>query len=690
MKKIGIILPFKENYTANYAGAVSLWVKDYLSKSNTSKFTTVFGNLKLKSKPYTKNFININIKNRLNKNYNYIKKIKDIIYRDNKFSIIEIHNRPQYLNLFYDNKNLIKIIIFHNNPLDLKGSKSKNERLRILQNVDHIIFVSEWCKTQFFRDLNYKDSNKCKIIYPAINDITSKIFPKKKIIIFTGKLNTSKGYDLFGKAILTILNNYSDWRAIVAGNESREKLFFSHPRLKIFQWLSHKKILNLYKKASISVVCSKWDEPFGRTAMESSNCGCLTIISDRGGLKETSYFPVILKTLNTDELIQQLNLYIGNKILLKKKQAQNFHNKKISLNNEVNKLDLIKNFHPYLYNYSKNTSLRILHLSNFDEKNNYRLFNISISNKLSNGFIKNNHHIINFCYRNFYHKNKLNILKENIDKKVLDINNNYRPNLIILGHFNDLKRETIFQLKMKYKTKIILWYEDAISEIANGPEWGKNLNLIENNHDLIDKYYLTTHPDVVNTKIDSKKLNYLPIPADNSIEFLKLYKSKIKCNDLFFAFSHGVNHAILKKNNFDERLNFINKLKKKLDNRFLVLGKDYSQPKWNFDFYDELSKSKTALNLSRGYPVKYTSSNRIASLIANGIYTFINKKTQFNDFFNDDEVGFYENENDLLNKLDKILTNERKLKKYSENGKRKYFQLFDNKIITKNIIDNVF
>ncbi len=259
-----------------------------------------------------------------------------------------------------------------------------------------------------------------------------------------------------------------------------------------------------------------------------------------------------------------------------------------------------------------------------------------------------------------------------------------------MGHFNNLKRETIFQLKMKYKTKIILWYEDAISEIANGPEWGKNLNLIENNHDLIDKYYLTTHPDVVNTKIDSKKLNYLPIPADNSIEFLKLYKSKIKCNDLFFAFSHGVNHAILKKNNFDERLNFINKLKKKLDNRFLVLGKDYSQPKWNFDFYDELSKSKTALNLSRGYPVKYTSSNRIASLIANGIYTFINKKTQFNDFFNDDEVGFYENENDLLNKLDKILTNERKLKKYSENGKRKYFQLFDNKIITKNIIDNVF
>ena len=103
-----------------------------------------------------------------------------------------------------------------------------------------------------------------------------------------------------------------------------------------------------------------------------------------------------------------------------------------------------------------------------------------------------------------------------------------------------------------------------------------------------------------------------------------------------------------------------------------------------------LSKSKTALNLSRGRPVKYTSSNRIASLIANGIYTFIDEKTQFNDFFNDDEVGFYKNENDLINKLDKILSNERNLKKFSQNGKRKYFQLFDNKIVTKNIILNNF
>ena len=37
-KKIAILLPYKENYTENYAGAASIWVKDYLSLSNYGTF----------------------------------------------------------------------------------------------------------------------------------------------------------------------------------------------------------------------------------------------------------------------------------------------------------------------------------------------------------------------------------------------------------------------------------------------------------------------------------------------------------------------------------------------------------------------------------------------------------------------------------------------------------------------------
>ena len=43
-------------------------------------------------------------------------------------------------------------------------------------------------------------------------------------------------------------------------------------------------------------------------------------------------------------------------------------------------------------------------------------------------------------------------------------------------------------------------------------------------------------------------------------------------------------------------------------------------------------------NLSRGLPTKYYTSNRIASLMGNGLLTFIDKKTQLDDMFNDNEV----------------------------------------------------
>ena len=66
---ISILLPYKENFTENSAGAASIWVKDYLNKSKLSKRSIVYGNLKSNSKPLLKNFQNLKIGN------SFVKKI---------------------------------------------------------------------------------------------------------------------------------------------------------------------------------------------------------------------------------------------------------------------------------------------------------------------------------------------------------------------------------------------------------------------------------------------------------------------------------------------------------------------------------------------------------------------------------------------------------------------------------------
>ena len=116
------------------------------------------------------------------------------------------------------------------------------------------------------------------------------------------------------------------------------------------------------------------------------------------------------------------------------------------------------------------------------------------------------------------------------------------------------------------------------------------------------------------------------------------------------------------------------------------MGISNELPKWNYDFLSELNKCKMALNLSRGKPIKYTSSNRIASLIGNGIYTFVDLGTQLNKIFNEDEVGTYKTFDDLGSKVEYLLTNERKINQYGKNGKQKYFKLFNNKKIANDMI----
>ena len=692
MKDIAILLPYKENFTEKSAGAASIWVKDYLNKSKLKKRSLVFGNLEDNSKPLLKNFKNLKIGNSfVKKNISYTNKLYKEYLKYN-FKIIEIHNRPESLVYLIKKKVKAKLIfIFHNNPQDLRSSSSIKERLFIAENTDQIYFVSKWVRNKFFEDLPYKHRNNAEILYPAINPI--KIFPKKdKLIIFTGKLNSSKGFDIYSKAVIKILDKFKDWRALAIGNEPREKFNFKHHRFKVLDWVTHDKILKYYKKSSISVVPSRWQEPFGRTAMESAAFGCATITSMKGGLPETFENSLFIKKINEQELFKIIQKLIKNNNYRKYIQKLNFKNVKHKLNNHVNKIDNIKNF--FLnsnFNFNKGSRLKILHISTFDERSDHRLFNISIANKLSKGFIRNDHDVINFSYRNYLSKNLVTKNNTLINEKITNIAENYRPNLIVLGHNNILEYDTLSEIKSKYNSKIILWYEDALGHRGEGPNWKSNLSLIENNNELIDNYYLTTHPDEIRTTIHKKKLNYLPIPVDLNIENLKIYEYKNRYKDLFFALSHGVNFGKLKKGKSDEREMFINQLMKLFPNiKYNILGICNEPPKWNYNFYEELIKCKMSLNLSRGKPLKFTSSNRIAALIGNGIFTFIDEKTKFKHYFNENEVGFYKNLNDLGNKIEYMLSNPKKIDEYGKNGKSKYFKLFNNKIITKNIIENTF
>ena len=167
----------------------------------------------------------ISVNTKIYSNLSYIKKIsKEILTR--KITLVEIHNRPEYAHYLIKNYPKLKVnLIFHNDPNTIRLSKKNDHKIFLLKNCYKIIFVSNWVKSRFFDNLDIKHHNNTEVIYNFIKPINK--FPrKKKVIIFSGKLNKSKGFDIFGYSIIKILNRYKDWKAEVYGNEQEKFLIF--------------------------------------------------------------------------------------------------------------------------------------------------------------------------------------------------------------------------------------------------------------------------------------------------------------------------------------------------------------------------------------------------------------------------------------------------------------------------------
>jgi glycosyltransferase involved in cell wall biosynthesis len=691
--KISILLPYKENFSKNYAGAVSLFVKDTSINSKYKDSIFVYGNMDYK-KPFLRNYINIKLDKNLlqSKSKNYVKKFIEEEKKNNS-DIIEIHNRPNYIKFFENIKSKKIVLYFHNDPLSMNGSKSITDRLYLLNNIDKILFNSKWSQKRFFIGIENEKllTQKTFVCYQSTSNKKIDFSKKKNIISFVGKLNQAKGYDIFGKAIISILNKNKNWKAIVIGDEPRENIQFNHKNLNVMGFKKHDEVLKILEKVSISVVCSRWEEPFGRTSLEAASRGSAVIISNKGGLPETSNAAIKLKNLSHKDLYNQIDQLIQNNRLLRKKQKENYNSFKFNHRYISGLIDSVRSqfVNINIFNIKKNLNLKIMHITNFNERFDGRL-HYNTGRRINNGFIRLGHNVLTISDRDTIHYNKS--LKDfsgtnNLQKKIIDTYNNFKPDLIVLGHADKVSKNTLDKIKNSNDNlRITQWFLDPLSKY--GPDHKNNTKRILDKVDFIDKTFLTTDPNSLSINIPNS--HFIPNPCDKSFEILKNFK-KDCAYDVFFAMSHGVHRGELKKGKNDDREIFINKLINKNKNiKFDVYGMNNVQPIWGDDFIKKISNSYMGLNLSRGKPIKYYSSDRIAQLVGNGLLTFIDKSTFLNDFFSDKEIIFYKNLEDLSEKINKFKKDKRQGKLIASNGKKKYFKYFNSTIVSNYILNKTF
>ena len=329
-KKIFTILPFKESLKKNLAGAVSIFVQDTTQISKFKKYIKIISSDKLDKKKLFRN-----------KNY-----ILDFCKKNHqkKIDIFEIHNRPEYLLYVKQFFPYSKInLFFHNDPLTLRGSESVKERETIINNTNKLIFNSRWTQKKFFSGLKNIDISDSLILPHGINKLKNLNFSKKdKNILFVGKLNKSKGYDIFCETAYKFKKYDSSWNFISIGNETRREIFPKKGTVNELGYLKNSEVLKFYEKSEIAIGNSVWDEPLGRIASEAISRKCLPVISNKAGLSESKKIAHVLKDNNSEEIFVYLKKITSNKKYRRKKQNLFYKNHNFELKDSAKRLDDIR------------------------------------------------------------------------------------------------------------------------------------------------------------------------------------------------------------------------------------------------------------------------------------------------------------------------------------------------------------
>jgi glycosyltransferase involved in cell wall biosynthesis len=196
-------------------------------------------------------------------------------------------------------------IVFHthNFPKTLSGagpltSVKRWLRTRAYQSLAGIIFVSNAASGRFKSD--WPEVTTPRAVVPNGLDFGewNPREPRVPEILCVGRAAPEKGIKEAAAAVARILSEHRDWRGRFILSEVGTHPSYFDEVLELLQPVSDRTSVDVAQpwsfvkakceEAAIALVPSKWDEPFGRTALEAHAGGCAVVSSGTGGLAEIS------------------------------------------------------------------------------------------------------------------------------------------------------------------------------------------------------------------------------------------------------------------------------------------------------------------------------------------------------------------------------------------------------------------
>jgi hypothetical protein len=264
------------------------------------------------------------------------------------------------------------------------------------------------------------------------------------------------------------------------------------------------------------------------------------------------------------------------------------------------------------------------------------------------------------------------------NRKLVKACGNFKPDLLLLGHCEVIENTTLEAIRAAVPG-IRLAYRnvDAVTD-------EKNRRRLQRRAGAVDAIFLTAAAPVHGVSRDSRaQVHFMPNPIDPAIDSGRAFDHGDQPYDLFFAVGSADGR--------DERLVPLRTALARLPAlRADIRGVPGRPPLRGAAYLEAMCNARMGLSISRPNDLYLYASDRLSQLLGSGLLTFLSVASGFTDLFREDHVAFYEDLEELVEKLDFFARHDDARRRVAESGWRAAHSMFASHRVAKYILERSF
>ena len=223
----------------------------------------------------------------------------------------------------------------------------------MINNATAVIVLSNDTKKNVLNLFQIHEENVHVIYNPCISVKNAAYTDENRMILYAGRLDQNKGYDILLKAFAQIAKKYPDWKIIFAGNGEVSKASQIATDAQITNqvefkgWVSGTEKEQLFRKATFLCLTS-YAEGFPMSILDAWAYGLPVVCTPVGGLKDVlinNENALLFHPGNIEQLSEQLERMMTNDLLREKiaKESHQLSLTAFNLKNIEKQLDALYN-----------------------------------------------------------------------------------------------------------------------------------------------------------------------------------------------------------------------------------------------------------------------------------------------------------------------------------------------------------